>query len=633
MAEIGMLLPKQTVLDCANHVIEKENRNVRLVKLVGNADAVDTARQAVADGIQILVARGFQASRIKENVGVPVVEISLTVQEIGLLIQKIKKRLRKEHPTVAIVHAENMFRNTERLEELFDFTLHTYFLKKMEETDEKVDQAIREGADIIVGGVTANNAALERGFPAVFAETSEDSIRTALNEAESLGRIMDMEHINNAQLATILDTSYNGIIKLNSSMEIVAANRMIEEILGTAVTDIAGMTLDQVFPEIDRNSVAKILGGEQELFYSSLTSGDRLMLVTGAPIRFEQGVGGAILTFQKVKRSVPGLERRVGPEGRIGSAKGTFSMFQRGGAAMEECMELARSYACSFHPVLIYGEAGTEKELLAGAIHNNSFQKDGPFYRINCQALSETEQDRLFSGVYNKRKREWEEAGLLQQNPGGTIYLQGIEHLSRKCQHLLAETVENQACWNGTSMMPAGKGGRILADTSIEPKKLLAGGYLIPELGYLLTLRLELPPLRENKKEIQQLAHSYLNQYLKQYSKYMELEAEAYAVLQEYGWEGNLEQLRHFCECLVLSARRRKIRSGFVRDMLEKLYSLPEQDAAGENRPRTEEEQIVRALNQCRGNKVEAAKLLGISPTTLWRRMNKYSISKKYDGC
>lgn len=633
MAEIGMLLPKQTVLDCANRVIEKENRKVRLVKLVGNSNAVEAAREAVEEGIQILIARGFQASRIKENVGVPVVEISLTVQEIGLLVRKIKRRLGKEHPTVAIVHSENMFRNTDRLEELFDFTLHTYFLKNMEETDEKVDQAIREGADIIVGGVTANNAALERGFPAMFAETSEDSIRTALNEAESMGRILDMEHINNAQLATILDTSYNGIIKLNSSMEIVAANRMIEEILGMAVTDLAGMPLEQVFPEIDKNSVAKILGGEQELFYGSLTSGDRLMLVTGAPIRFEQGVGGAILTFQKVKRSMQGPERRGLPERSIYSAKGNFSMIQRGGPAMEECMELARSYACSFHPILIYGEVGTEKELLASAIHNNSFQKDGPFFRINCGALSEEEQEKLFSGTYNGRKRIWEEPGILQQNPGGTIYLHGIENLSRKCQHLLVETVENQSCWNGTAMMPAGKGGRILADTSVELKKLLSGGYLIPELYYALSLRLELPPLRQNKKEIQQLAHSYLNQYLKQYSKYIELDPEAYGVLQEYCWEGNLEQLRHFCECLVLSARRRKVRAGLVREMLEKLYSTSEYYTTGTDQTQTEEEQIIQALNQCGGNKVEAAKLLGISPTTLWRRMNKYSISKKYDGC
>ena len=632
MANIEVLLPRQNVLDCANQVIAKDGRKIRLVQLIENSEAVAAARKAVENGVQILVARGYQAMLIKENLGIPVVEISLTVQDIGLLVRKIRAQLHKEHPSVAIVHMENMLPNTEHLEELFNFELRTYFLKNLEEVPEKVDLAIREGADIVVGGLTANQAAMERGFPAVFADTSEDSIRNALDEAENIGKMADMERSSNAQLSTILDTSYNGIIKLNTSMEIVAANRMIEDVLGKTASSIAGMSLEQVFPEIDREGILKILTGEQELFYGSMAAGDQLMIVTGAPIRFEQGIGGAILSFQKIRKTVPENRKNKEPSFRYCAARGNFSMFRRTGAEMGKCLELARSYACSSNPILICGESGTEKELLAAAIHNNSPQKDGSFYMVNCGTLTEEEQEQLFEGVYNERKGEWEKVSLWQQNTGGTIYLRKLEKLSPKSQYMLADVIEHQACWNGAVMIPGRQSSRLLADTSVPSDEILSDGALIPELFYLLTLRLEIPSLRHTKKEIPQLAREYIDSYRKQYSQYIELEAEAYTVLQNYRWEGNLVQLQHFCECLVLSARKRKIRSGFVQELLRTLYPVP---GSGEHRGKTEgteEEMIVRTLNQCKGNKAEAARVLGISSTTLWRRMNKYNISKNYNG-
>lgn len=634
MSNIAMLLPRQTVMECANKVIEEDHRQVLFTKLVNNSNAVEEARAAMEAGAQILVARGLQALRIRERMDIPLVEISLTVQEIGLLIRRLKVQLNKEHPVIAIVHWENMFRNTEHLEELFEFELHTYFLKDIEEVPEKVEQAIREGADAIIGGITANQIALERGFPAIFADTSEDSIRRALDEAERIGQLADMERNNNAQLTAILDTSYNGIIKLNSSMEIVTANRMIEDAIGKKAPEIAGLPLEQVLPEVDCESVNRLLSGQEELFSGSMMIGNQLMIITGVPIWFQDRVGGAILTCKKVLSSSPAKTYQSNKKQPGTCAPGNFSMFRRSGGALRECLEQARAYACSSSPVLIIGETGTEKELLAESIHNNSSQKDGPFYQVDCGALSEEEQKALFLGRYNEKRGEWEKPGILQQNREGTIYLRQLEYLSLECQNLLVQSAERKMCWNGSYMGAEKRGGRILADMTGKPESYLEEGVICPELYYLMVLRLELPPLRQTRKEIPALARDYFQGYLEQYSKYMEIEPEGYSVLQEYDWSGNLTQLKHFCECLVLSSRKRRIRAGVVRELLERLYPPSESKQHGEYhsyRNCAEAQDIIEALSQTRGSRAQAAKRLGVSPTTLWRRMNKYGISRNFE--
>ena len=208
MANIGILLPRQTILEHAKKVVDEQDihKQVKVLKVIRDEEAQEEAKLAVSQGVELIIARGFQAFSIKKAVLVPVIDMSLTTQEIGLVLLKAKKQLNKEMPKIAIIGWRNMFRNMEDFEELFQIDLRVYYLDHMEDQEKIVEQAIAEGAELIIGGIRTNQIAFERNFPALFLEGKEDSVREALLVAKQVGAVIDLEKQNNAQLETIFDT-------------------------------------------------------------------------------------------------------------------------------------------------------------------------------------------------------------------------------------------------------------------------------------------------------------------------------------------------------------------------------------------------------------------------------------------
>ena len=191
MAKIAILLPRQTILEYARKVLQEKNLTVPILKVVDNASAVAQAKSAMEAGCQIIIARGLQALMIKAQTNVPVVEMTMSTQEVGLMIQKAKKVLKKEHPIIGIIGFTNMFGNMEYLEEIFEFTLKIYLISSLEEVRDTIHRAINEGVEMVIGGLNVTQTAFEMGFPCLFIETREDSIRYALDIAEKMEEVLD----------------------------------------------------------------------------------------------------------------------------------------------------------------------------------------------------------------------------------------------------------------------------------------------------------------------------------------------------------------------------------------------------------------------------------------------------------
>lgn len=165
MAKIAILLPRQTILEYARKVLQEKNLTVPILKVVDNASAVAQAKSAMEAGCQIIIARGLQALMIKAQTNVPVVEMTMSTQEVGLMIQKAKKVLKKEHPIIGIIGFTNMFGNMEYLEEIFEFTLKIYLISSLEEVRDTIHRAINEGVEMVIGGLNVTQTAFEMGFP------------------------------------------------------------------------------------------------------------------------------------------------------------------------------------------------------------------------------------------------------------------------------------------------------------------------------------------------------------------------------------------------------------------------------------------------------------------------------------
>ncbi|RGY95783.1 sigma 54-interacting transcriptional regulator [Clostridium sp. AM58-1XD] len=641
MANIGILLPRRTILEYARRVVETDEHadDIKVLKVINDTNAVIEAREAVKEGAEIILARGFQAVCIKKEVHVPVIDMPLTTQEIGMMILKAKKQLKKEYPTIAIIGWKNMFGNIDSLGELFHFQLKVYYVEDMDEPVERVNQAMAEGADLIIGGVRVNQLAFERGFPALFLDCKEDSIREALKVARRVGHVIDLEKRNNAQLETIFDTSFNGIIKINGYREIVAVNKNIEDIIGKAGGEVVGFPVETILEGISTAEIDRLLLGEQEMYSTSVLVNHQLLMVVGAPIRLEESISGVILTCHRIRQTNKADEKQrqsIYINGYI--AKRNFSSIFRNSASMKRCIELAKAYALSEKPILICGEAGTEKEALAESIHNNSISRDGPFINVSCSTILKEDQRKMMFGEYETgkiMKPGHQGNSIFEKAVFGTVFLQDVECLSNEVQYLLYKAVKEQMYLYEDTWVKRRLSLRVIAATSRELLLLVNEGKFREDLYYLLsTWKLEIPPVRKDEGDLVRAAMQYVQKYVEMYSRHIEVTDEAYKVLKEYTWNGNLIQLEHFCEKMILLNHKKKIDAGFVRTLLLETYGITRK-IEGEERvvifKNPEAVKIADLMEQYGGNRTQVAKKLGISTTTLWRRIKKYGIAHNYD--
>ncbi|CAB1242856.1 protein of unknown function [Ruminococcaceae bacterium BL-6] len=193
MAKIMMLLPKKYMLDQAEKVIRENGFAVDTVRIVETVDAVNEARKCIEEGANIIVARGMQAQLIKMHTNIPVVEISMTAQEIGLLVLESKKILKKKTPRIAVVALKNLMGDISCFDQLFGVHLKCYLMDRFDEVEQAVGNAVEDGADMILGGDHVIRSVEQYHIPTLFLRSTEDSFRGALQIASKMGYAIDVE--------------------------------------------------------------------------------------------------------------------------------------------------------------------------------------------------------------------------------------------------------------------------------------------------------------------------------------------------------------------------------------------------------------------------------------------------------
>ena len=188
MGKIALLVSREEMLCQAHNILQERKYPIGEMKAVRSETAVIEARKSIADGASIIIARGLQASLIKQYTHIPVVEIVLTAQEMALLVMRAKQVVKKLRPVIAVVGFKNMFCDMSYFDELYDVQLRTYYTAQGQGRDlkELAAQAIAQGADLIIGGDTAVKAAEEAGVPSLFLSMTEESLKNAFSMAESM---------------------------------------------------------------------------------------------------------------------------------------------------------------------------------------------------------------------------------------------------------------------------------------------------------------------------------------------------------------------------------------------------------------------------------------------------------------
>lgn len=624
------------MLEQARNVIREDELDIDILKVIKTSDSVYEARQAVEQGAEVVLARGVQAAFIRQYTNIPVAELTLTGQEIGLMIASAKKKVPdKKCPQIALIGFKNMFSDTTYADELFDIRLKFYDITAIEQAAEKVDLAIQEGADVLLGGDTVNALAAQKGIPAQFIDSTEESIRSAIGVAKKMILTAEAEKNFTAQFETVLDNSYNGILEIDENKEIMIVNRAGEELFHKKASQLEGTALEKVIPELEQRYIDDVLSGKRDSFMTSVYVAGVPMMLTAAPIQYENKIRGAIISLYRnasVRKNDADELHSYYLKGYVAHAH--FSDIRITGKEMEYCVELSKMYALSKNPVLICGEDGTDKEKLAQCIHNNSSYKAGPFVAVNCSGMTEQMQvDRLFGDT--DAEDESMKKGALAIGDHGTIVISEIEKLSLLCQYRLYRAIRYDSLIQNDLERSQTLDNRIIAITGADLYQYVEQGRFRQDLYYLLnSLTVEIPPLRKRPQDIRAIVEDCRVRFTKRYARFPKIAEDAMEALAGFGWQGNEIQLESFCERLFLTSPKKTITSDYVYFLLDTLYPVKErisEDGTTVIYQHPEAARLTELLEKHQGNRSAVAKELGISTTTLWRRMKKYGVINKYD--
>ncbi len=345
-----------------------------------------------------------------------------------------------------------------------------------------------------------------------------------------------------------------------------------------------------------------------------------------------------------VHRATEMLALRVRVHDTVQNAKGRydFGRVVTQSPVMREILEMARRAAESDHTtILIQGESGTGKEVLAKAIHYNSSRAQMPLVSLNCAALPDTLlESELFGyepGAFTDARHRKE--GLIEKASGGTLFLDEIGNTSFSLQAKLLRVLEEGTFMRLGGIKPITVDVRIITATNKVLKEAVADGSFREDLYYRLNvLPLSIPPLRERREDIIPLALDIMQHFNRELKKsFVGFTPAAAELLQKYPWPGNIRELRNVIERTMILSQEVEIDEGAlpeeVRDYEpapapEEPLALIDPSPTGDQfitLRELEDRYIQDVLNATGQNKTHAARLLGIHPTSLLRRLKRTS--------
>ena len=633
--DICVMAPTLQLAEKAEMLIKQENyQNIDVVVATsGRQETVKCAQTLAAAGAEIIITRKGTRRIVEEVTNLKVVSLNNSLSDY---LWMLKERGLHTPGLIAFFSYDPMSSDILQMCEMLEVQTKNYIFKSFADCRGCVERALKDGAVFSVGGAWTDPWAKRLGLPHVIVENSVETILNALESATQLRRVQVEEAEKQCLFKTqsemyqaVLDFTHDAILAIDENGRIQVLNPPAERIMGCRAADSVGQPVEAVLPNTLLPDVLE--SGEKQLdqimqIHQTLCNTNRIPILVDGQRR------GVVATFQDVKQlqnSEQKIRLKLHEKGLV--AKYAFNDILGDSPAIRSTIQIARSYAASRASVLILGETGTGKELFAQSIHNASDRRDGPFVAINCAAVSnsllESELFGYEAGSFTGASRGGRE-GVFELAHGGTLFLDEIGEIPRETQVELLRVLQEKEIRRvgGSRVIPVDV--RIIAATNKDLLQETVEGRFREDLYYRLdVLDLKLPPLRERGDDVKILGLHLFRQLPG--GKDPIMQSQFLYLLEQagpYQWYGNIRELQNFVERANILMRNAGASSVTVSDILRRRAEpAPEPCQETESRDRRA---IEAALHNHPGSMADAARSLGCSRQTLWRKMKKYGIQR-----
>lgn len=446
-----------------------------------------------------------------------------------------------------------------------------------------------------------------------------------------------------AQHETTLAAANDALCIIDENHQVLGFNGAAERLFGIAASSILGRKLDDHF-EPDRLWGPRVIRtGEHVRQLAHEPQPGTHAIINALPIIVNDRIIGAVTSEQDVTQFVrlQAVLRETSSRmtylesemGRLQQVDDPFRHIAGIGPAREQLVAWVRKVAPTDATVLIRGESGVGKELVARAIHDVSRRAAQPFEVVNCgaipPALFESElfgyEGGAFTGAGKRGK-----PGRLELAHGGTLFLDEVGDLPLEMQVKLLRVLESRQLYRLGGTVPRDIDVRFVAATNRDLEAMVSAGTFRDDLFYRLrVVTLHVPPLRERMEDVPELINLFLQEFSVRYRRPVrEIEPTVMQALLQYHWPGNVRELRNVIEQLIALADDGMIRAAYLPRELGAGVPVGQPDAAPlqQAAQRAEKEAVAAALLATGGNRSAAAKRLGISRPTLYAKMRQFGL-------
>lgn len=623
MIKIALAVPCKGFIDNAYQIFRQHNDFYRAVdpEHYEMEEVIVTSENVNQIKIEadIVLTRGLLAEILASlSKNIPVVEIVIPAADILRTIRRCVERYGKQK--IGIIAAGNMLDGITELSDLSEAPIRTFVLTPDWNNEMLVKRAVSEGCKVILGGVNTCRYAAQNHVSGMMIQTSQEAFWNALSNVKRTWSIFRKEQEKALRLQALLDISHDGILLIDPNFKLTAMNRKAQTVLG----------IDGEHLPIDALSfggeLKDVLAGDEEYMNRLVQYGSNLLNVSKNVLKIRSAICGYVVNVQAVKE-IQSMEhdirKRICKKGHV--ARYRFDDITGGSPVMMSTVETARRYSRTSSNILLIGQSGTGKEMFAQSIHNYSQRRRMPFVAVNCAAIPEQLlESELFGyapGAFTGANKDGK-AGLFELAHKGTLFLDEIGEISLPLQAKLLRVLQEREIMRvgGDAVIPVDI--RILAATNQNLEQLAAEHRFREDLLYRLdVLRINIPSLNQRREDISLLADSYMSRAFPD----IRITDEAKAYLEQMDWPGNVRQLFNFCERLAV------LSSGFVVDAdLVSAVSLqggiPAETSGSLSGGKDEQRIISDTLASCHYHKGNTAKALGMSRSTLWRKLREYGI-------